>query len=123
MATGTNTPLEIRLESSSLSPERTRVRKVSGREAISQLFQFDIEVVTLEGEGPEARALAGTEAALVFEQEGQELRRIHGMNAEAHDLLHALEEHRSYRLKLVPRAYRMALIENQETFLEVTTPA
>jgi type VI secretion system secreted protein VgrG len=61
--------------------------------------------------------MVGAEAALVFLQDGFEARRVHGMIAEAHDVLDQRAGRHGYRVRLVPRAHRLALVETHDTFL------
>jgi type VI secretion system secreted protein VgrG len=115
--------LTIRIEASGFASDRLWVRKLSGRERVSELFDFEVEIVSLDEGGPEPSAMIGASVALVFTRGKTEIRRIWGMIAEARDFLDSLTDHRSYRLRVVPRAFRLSLIENQETFLHVTIPA
>jgi type VI secretion system secreted protein VgrG len=120
----TTTPrAEARLESNDFDASGLQVHRVLGREAISQLYRFEIDFVSLDRAPLPLRDLAGAEATLVFEAEGEEPRRIHGMIAEATDLLTSEPGYRSYRVVLVPRMHRLALVEFQEVFLRQSVPA
>jgi type VI secretion system secreted protein VgrG len=119
----------IRLESDDLDTSHIQLFQIDGKEAISRLFSFDLRVVTTDPAGLDASAWVGSIASVVFElrepgAEGPPLeeRRVHGMIAEIEDMLDPEADHRTYRLRLVPRAYRSTLIETQEVFLDQTIP-
>src|SRR5580704_2574885 len=80
--------LHVRFESASpnLPVDSLRIARIKGREAISQLFTFTIDVACLEPDDFRANNVVGVEATLVFEQDDNELRRIHGMIAEVDEL-------------------------------------
>jgi type VI secretion system secreted protein VgrG len=110
----------IRLESPDASWDDVEVSKLRGRERISRLYAWDVEVVA-PGELPEDAAL-GARVDLVFERDALEVRRVHAMIAEIDDLLLTEPGHRRYALRLVPRAHRLAMVETQEMFVDVTVP-
>ncbi|WP_437528641.1 type VI secretion system tip protein TssI/VgrG [Sorangium sp. So ce726] len=114
--------LNIRLELSGFSSDLLQVSRLSGREAISQLFTFDVEVVCPSEDGVDGQTFTGESIAIVFEQNKVEVRRVHGMVAEVHDMLANLRDHRAYRLHIVPRAYRLALVETTEISMNKAVP-
>ncbi|AUX21283.1 hypothetical protein SOCEGT47_017640 [Sorangium cellulosum] len=115
-------PLTIRLESAAFRCDLLRVRALRGREAISQLFSFQISILCLDPEGLPRDEVVGAEATIVMERDGVVLRRVHGMIAELVDRLEVEAEHRSYDLLLVPRAWRLTLVETQEILMDLTIP-
>ncbi|WP_437326178.1 type VI secretion system Vgr family protein [Sorangium sp. So ce381] len=114
--------LDIRLELSGFSSDLLQVNRLSGREAISQLFTFEVEVACPSDAGVDGQTLTGESVAIVFEQDGVELRRVHGMIAEVHDLLANLRDYRAYRLRIVPRAFRLTLVETTEISMNKAVP-
>ncbi len=114
--------LRVRLQSPDFSCDALQISRVTGREAVSRLFSFAIEVVCTDPDGLNADDLVGADASLVFEQHGEEIRTIHGMIAEVDDLLLTEADHSSYRLLLVPRVHRLTLVEMQEVFLDTSVP-
>jgi type VI secretion system secreted protein VgrG len=64
----------------------------------------------------------GTQAALVFEEDGVELRRVHATVAAARDELDANLGYARFRLRLVPRMHHLALVHTCEVFLDRTIP-
>ena len=118
----TNMPLHIELESDAFPCDQIEVSRLSGVERISQLFQFDLEIVVPTGDAPERQAMAGAIATLVFQRDGEEVRRIHGMISEVTEVMERDADTRAFRLRLVPRAHRLAMVETQEIYMDVTVP-
>jgi type VI secretion system secreted protein VgrG len=103
--------VHVRLESERFPCEHVQIHKLAGRETISQLFSFDIGIVCFRPDELDPAAMEGADVTVVFELEGAEIRRIHGMIAEVHDMLDSEPETRAFRIRLVPRAFRLTLIE------------
>lgn len=114
--------LEVRLESANFPCEHVQIHRLTGREAIGQLFEFDLEVVSTRPHEPTAVAMSSAEATIIFHHDKVEVRRIHGMIAEVVEMLETEVETRVYHLKFVPRAFRSTLIETQEVFMDLTVP-
>ncbi|WP_437589371.1 type VI secretion system Vgr family protein [Sorangium sp. So ce1000] len=114
--------LNIRLELSGFSSDLLKVSRLSGREAISQLFTFDVEVACPSEDGVDGQTFAGESVAIVFEQDGVEVRRVHGIVGEVHDMLANLRDFRTYRLRIVPRAFRLTLVETTEISMNKAVP-
>ena len=55
---------EMTLESGDFSCERLRVHTFAGKEAISRLFEYDLEIVSVDGEGPSTQAMVGARVTL-----------------------------------------------------------
>lgn len=124
MGAKSNVFIQVHLESDALPSESTRIRELTGTEAISQLFRFDVDVIVLEQPDLDPQAIVGTAISLVFtrEPEGKVLRRIHGMVAAMESVFETLVTHRAYKLTIVPHAYRWSLVEVQEIFMDVSVP-
>ncbi len=120
--------LNLSLESNDFPCDRLRVLSVDGTERIGRIFDFQIEVVCLDRDGPSPEAMAGAHLSLVINRaEGpgagwHGTRQIHGIVAEAVDLLAATIDTRGYRLRLVPRAFLLGLVETQQIFMNLTVP-
>jgi type VI secretion system secreted protein VgrG len=120
--------VEVRLESPHFKCDNIRVHRLTGKEAISQIFTFDIEAYCLELGDVATESMPGADLTLVFEQKAEanempvEIRRVHGMIAEVVDLLETEVKYRGFRIHFVPRAYRSTLIETQEVFLNLSVP-
>jgi type VI secretion system secreted protein VgrG len=120
--------LTLTLESNDFPCDRLRIRALAGTERIGRVFDLSVEVVCLDHDGPSAAAMAGARVTVVIERpEGPAAgwhgaRRIHGIVAEAADLLATHAGLRVYRLRVVPRAFLLSLIETQQIFLNLTVP-
>jgi type VI secretion system secreted protein VgrG len=120
--------LVIRLESEEFDTSQLQVFAASGKEAMSRLFSFYIDVVHADAHGLDTEELIGAAASLVFEMDTQaedstpEFHQVHGIIGDVEDMLDPVADHRTYRLHLVPRAHRLTLIQTQEIFLNQTIP-
>lgn len=122
--------VEVRLESPHFKCDNIRLGKITGTEAISKLFHFDLEVFLLELDDlADASTLGlGADVTLIFERKSAadqmpvEIRRVHGMIAEVRDLLETEVEYRGFHVRVAPRAHRLTLIETQEVYLNLSVP-
>lgn len=114
--------LTVRIESGVFPSESFQVYRLTGRETISQPFSFDVEISCKGSDGVDGAAAAGTDIGIVFEQAGTEVRRVRGMIAEVHDLLARLRDHRTYLLRVVPRVFRLSLVETSQVSMNVSVP-
>ena len=121
--------LNLTLESADFSCDQLKVSKVSGKEAVGRLFELDVELVFLAAhDGPAAEDMAGARATLVFERPAgpgvgwHGVRKIHGLIAEVDDLCSTHADYRVYRIRLVPRAFALTLVEMQDIFMNLSVP-
>jgi type VI secretion system secreted protein VgrG len=114
--------LHLRLDSQDFDTSRVQVRRIAGREAISQPFQFDVDFVVTDTDGLDQDKVLGAAASLVFERDGAEVRVVHGMVTTFFDLFDTEPAHRTYRVRLVPRLHRLSFVEMQEVFLGLSVP-
>lgn len=114
--------VHCRLESDDFSCDDLQIFDLSGREAIGSLFALSIGVAGTSTPGLHLAAVEGATATLVFEVQGEPVRRVHGMIAEIRDRLDTQPETRSYYLLLVPRAHRLSLVRTQEIFMGLSVP-
>lgn len=114
--------LKLYLESKGEPWSFARVRRLTGREAIGELFSFDVEVVCDPGHELPAEALPHADVTLVIERDGHEVRRIHGILGSIRDHLDPLDGPSEYSLRIVPRAARLALVETQDVYLGRSIP-
>jgi type VI secretion system secreted protein VgrG len=117
-----NESIGVRLEAADFPCDRLRVVKVSGRERISQLFAFDLDVAALERGAVESASMIGAPVSIVFEAGAVEVRRVHGIVSEVDDRVSGRADRRVFRLRVVPRAYRLAMVETQDVFLNLSIP-
>ncbi|MEZ4296621.1 MAG: type VI secretion system tip protein TssI/VgrG [Polyangiaceae bacterium] len=118
----TKAALQVRLESESFSTDSVEVSRLSGKERISSLFRFDVDIVATAATAPSRDEMVGALATLVFERGDQELRRIHGMIARVDEAIETEAETRRFRLQIVPRAFRLSMVETQEVFMDMSVP-
>ena len=100
------------------------VRRLHGREAISSLFHFTVDVVRKADEPLPEKIAAGAASALVFSQDdGQVTRTVYGMLAHVAATIDGDGSGScSYSLSLVPRAWRSTLITTQQVFMDLSVP-
>jgi type VI secretion system secreted protein VgrG len=114
--------LHIHIESEVFSPGAVEVARVEGQERISQLFDLEILVVSKDPAALDLEEIIGAEASLVFERDGVELRRMFGMIASVNDRLDTETAFAQYRLRFVPRAFRLTFVEMCEIYLDLSVP-
>jgi type VI secretion system secreted protein VgrG len=114
--------VELRIESEDFSTDQAQVLRMEGRERITALFDFEVSVAWPAGEETSRDRLVGAGITLVFARGSEVLRRVFGMVSEVVEVLDADLAERVLTLRVVPRAHRLALVETQETFLNLTIP-
>ena len=114
--------LSARLESGAFSADAVELYELTGREVISQLFEFQLHIVCKSPEGLDEEALLAEPAALVFLRGDREERRLFGEIAVVRDALLTEASHMAYTLTFVPRAFRMTLTETSEIFMDLSVP-
>jgi type VI secretion system secreted protein VgrG len=112
----------VRLEIKNASTHGWEIVRLEGREAISTLFDFDIEVRVPADETVDLEALLGEEITLSFFERGQVVREVHGMIEQAADALLGIRNHASFRLHVVPLAYKLALVQAPDIQMDVSVP-
>src|SRR5687768_7352118 len=112
----------MRIESDGIDGDAFHVTRLEGREAISELFRFDVDLVCTGDKDKTADLVPGELATLVFLRRGEAVRRIHGMIDSVRQLLDQGDGYRSWRLRLVPRAARLGLVATQTIYLGKTVP-
>lgn len=118
--------VHVRLESDDFLSNGIFVQHIRGTESLSQLFELDVDIECGAEPAPSASDLLGTTVRLVFSADDEEMRVVHGLVSEVHDKLEAPELtsawSRRYRLRVVPRAFRLTLVETQDVFVDRTLP-
>ena len=113
--------IHVRLESSAFACEDLHVRRLRGREAISQLFEFEVELAS-KATVVDLKDILGATVDLTFSRDDVERSRVHGIVLEADDLLDGAA-HPTYRLRIAPRAALLGFVETLDVFLATTVPA
>ncbi|WP_438019745.1 type VI secretion system tip protein TssI/VgrG [Sorangium sp. So ce315] len=114
--------LSARLESRAFSADAVELHDLTGREVISQPFEFQLHVVCKSPDGLDEEALLAEPAALVFLRGDREERRLFGVISVVRDALHTETLHMAYTLTFVPRAFRLTLTETSEIFMDLSVP-
>jgi type VI secretion system secreted protein VgrG len=114
--------VRVRLTSETLACDQLHVARMHAEEALGRPFDVRLDVSVLDPSAIDVDAMLGAEVTLVFEREGYEPRRVHGMIEAVTDLYFDHEVQTRYELRFVPRVRRLALAETQETFLGKTVP-
>jgi len=121
----------VSLLSTKFSSDGIQIESVEGREAISQLFEFDVKFVTtspanitdIEGRGaPGAAVLLGAPVTLEFSFDNKPLRLVHGMINHVECFFDSTEDSETYRVKIVPELWRLTTITCQEIYLNMSVP-
>lgn len=116
-------PDEVRLETQDFDPSHVRITALEGREAISTLFDFHLDVVVTRRGAVSPDEMLGATVSLVFATtEGEVVRALHGMVVTVEDPFDTEGELPRYRLRLAPRAHRLTLVELQEIYLDLSLP-
>lgn len=114
--------LDVLVETGENRWDHVHVFKLAGREAVSAPFELDVDLVADDDHGLPDDARVGEEICLVFEVDGVESRRIHGMI----DAIRTRIDDASpltFRLRVVPRFARLAHVRTQEVALAQSLPA
>lgn len=111
----------IRAESPAF-PASVQVRSLRGRERISRPYELELEIITDDLGGIDESTLLDQGLKIVFEGDDGDLRTIHGMAREVHDLGLTEANHVAYRIHVVPRMWRLMLAETLDIFLDTSVP-
>jgi type VI secretion system secreted protein VgrG len=112
--------IDVVLESTDFDATRFRVRELTGREALSELFAFDVRLA-MHGL-PMREPLIGQSATLVFSDRGQPVRKVHGLIAECLEEGDGGEEATIYRIRLVPHFHWLSLVTLQRVIVSRSVP-
>jgi type VI secretion system secreted protein VgrG len=96
------------------------IHRLSGVEQLGRPFSFDIDNIYKQADGMSLDSLAGAEVDIVFKRAETEVRRIHGMVCEAVDDYSTEEAYVAYKLKVVPRVWRLSLCKKTYLYMNVT---
>ncbi|MBK6513137.1 MAG: type VI secretion system tip protein VgrG [Polyangiaceae bacterium] len=102
--------------------DAVRVQELTGRERISELFDFELVLAAPASAKLDAAAMLGSEATIFFEIDGVVERRLHGMLVEVDDLAESEAPIRRVRVRFAPRLFRTTLVVTQEVFLDRSVP-
>lgn len=113
--------VEMALEASFVTdPQSCQLHEVTGLEAISKLFWFEIELVWLSEAPLDPEAVVGERASLVVTRDNKEVRRINGVISEIEHQLDTRTKFRTYKLRLVPTVHQLGLASTYRVYLDVS---
>jgi type VI secretion system secreted protein VgrG len=125
----TRSPIHFaHLESDVFPADRLAVRRVEGREGISELFSFDVVLVEKErfesGAPIDPDEMIGARVRIrLLDHEENLVRTVSGVVSSARLRLDDdLRDQRVYELRVVPRAHRLGLVTTQEIFMGMSVP-
>ncbi|MFO0554677.1 MAG: type VI secretion system tip protein TssI/VgrG [Polyangiaceae bacterium] len=118
----TSEPIIARFESADFDTNALQVARVSGREAIGELFYFDVDLVAHDRDRLEQGDVLGARVRLSFERGRDELRVVHGIVWSMQEEFDFAAGAHRYRVRVMPRAARMLLIESQDIFIDMSVP-
>lgn len=104
------------LLSSEFSVDGLQVLRLSGHEALSEVYTFAVDVVATASNAPFGPSLVGSQVAVVFTAGGGVERVIGGIVAEVTDGLEPSSGLRTYQLKVRPRLHRLSQVTLTEKF-------
>jgi type VI secretion system secreted protein VgrG len=115
------------IESPDFSCDGIEVHRLGGTEAIGRLYDFEIEVACPH-DGSSLDGIEGSRVTVVMErfagpgEDWHGVRKIHGMVAEVEDMLATHADFHVYRLRVVPRAFALTLVEIQDIYMNLSVP-
>ncbi|HRI67923.1 MAG TPA: type VI secretion system tip protein VgrG [Polyangium sp.] len=113
--------VEMTLEASFVTdPKTCQLHEVSGLEAISKLFWFEIELVWLAEAPLDPESVIGERASLVVTRDNKEVRRINGVLSEIEHQLDTRTKFRTYKLRLVPTVHQLSLASTYRVYLDTS---
>ena len=113
---------QIKLETAAYPNGELEIARLSGRDTLSQLFEYEILVLAKDLEDFDPEALIGERATLVYERDDRPAERVFGMISVVNDRLDTEVDYASCRLIFAPRAYRLSLVETLDIFLDLSVP-
>jgi type VI secretion system secreted protein VgrG len=113
----------LRIESADFPCGALEVSALRGREAISQLFDFEVDLVCVDPDGFDPDPMLGASVTLRFlDPAGASRREIHGMIVEVRDQLLSNKRNTAYSVRVVPHAHKLTLVESIDIFMDLTVP-
>ena len=114
----------IRFESTALGGLTCEVKSLEGEDELNRLFWYTARIVVPAHAGAPGLGLDLLEkpAALVFEESGCEVARVHGVAAEVRRTADAERDAAIFAVTLVPRAWALTRTHRSELFLDRSVP-
>lgn len=112
-------PVRFEFICQDLPKDTFAVNRLSGHEALSQLYRFDIELRSRQTE-IDLRMMLSQNVRLSLWIDGEE-RRVHGILSDC-QMLQQIGDYALFRVVLVPRLWQLSLYQANEVFLGKTVP-
>ena len=110
--------VRARLTSGTLDCERVQIRELRGREAISEPFAFDVDMVVPDDGSFSAATVLGKDMTIVFSLADEDVRSVHGIVSEVIDQPDIIDGYTRHQIHIVPRLHRLSLSSTCEVFLK-----
>jgi type VI secretion system secreted protein VgrG len=98
--------------------DRLQIRELRGREAISEPFAFDLDVIIPDDTSFGAPTVLGKDVTIVFSVGDDDVRSVHGIVSDITDQPYVLQGFTRHQLHVVPRVHRLSLSRTCEVFLK-----
>lgn len=112
-----------------VNPDTTQVRRLQGRELLSQLFEFEVHIATKAASAVDTTKLLEQGGALLWQRQASGdkgpaavERCIYGMVSRVRDRSFTEAKHREYVVTFVPRVWQCTLSTTNEVYLDMTVP-
>ncbi|MFN0151574.1 MAG: type VI secretion system tip protein TssI/VgrG [bacterium] len=114
----------VRFESPAFSGEDVHLRRLSGHEAMSKPFDYELYLLARDYGAVDPQALLDNSATLVFQRGDDDggARLVHGMIASVDDCFECEWGFTGYRVRFVPRVWRLSLHETLDIFMDLNVP-
>jgi type VI secretion system secreted protein VgrG len=113
---------ELQLHSRGFDTTELRIHRLRARERMGQLFELELEVVTLGADAPLLEHMVGASATVSVEHDGRTVRRFHGLLCRGVELSELGHERRAVRLTLVPRLWHATLVQTLDVDVDASLP-
>jgi type VI secretion system secreted protein VgrG len=121
-------PYAAELVTEDFPSDRLFIRRIVGRETISQVYRFEVLLVVRDrhdaGSSLDPDDIVGSNVRIdLVDRDHRPIRSINGIVASARQCAHeSALEHAAYELEIVPRVWQLDLVRTQEIFLDMTLP-
>jgi type VI secretion system secreted protein VgrG len=95
-----------------------QIRELRGREAISEPFAFDVDVIVPEDLSFGAATALANDVTIVFSLGAEDVRSVHGIVSEVVDNPDVTDGYTRHHIRVVPRLHRLSLSRTCEVFLD-----
>ena len=112
----------VSLEAESFSCEHVQITHLEGREAISELFKFEVTFVVTEPTEVTEENMLGDRATLSFQYDQEVKRNVHGRIIDVARVFDSSQRFDQYRITIAPHLWGLTMIKQQELYLNMSVP-